>query len=88
MYQTVSSNIINNNNTSDLSITRVTTLKLLERMRVISNPRPRTSFYNTRSPLLQDTYNDNRIRYTQDLFYNYLYKFTNSYPDSSGNNMY
>lgn len=35
MKQTVSSNIIKNNNTSDLSITRVTTLKLLERMRVI-----------------------------------------------------
>jgi hypothetical protein len=44
--------------------------------------------YNTRSPLLQDTYNDNRIRYTQDLFYIYLYKFPNSYPKNSGNNMY
>ena len=52
------------------------------------NPNPRISFYSTRSPLLQDTYQDNRIRYTQDLFYYYLYKFPNSYIGSSGNNMY
>ena len=57
-------------------------------MKVIYNPRPRISFYSTRSPLLQDKYNDNRIRYTQDIFYNYLYTFTNSYLDGSGNNMY
>ena len=54
----------------------------------ISNPRTRNSFYSTRSPLLQDKYNDNRIRYTQDIFYNYLYTFTNSYPNCTGNNMY
>ena len=89
MKQTVSSNIIKNNNTSDLSITRFTTWSSMNVWELyISNPRPRTSFYSTRSPLLQDMYNDNRIRYTQDLFYIYLYMFPNSYPNSSGNNMY
>ena len=57
-------------------------------MKFTHNPRPRISFYSTRNPLLQDKYNANRIRYTQDLFYIYLYTFTNSYPDGSGNNMY
>ena len=52
------------------------------------NPRPRISFYSTRSPLLQDKYNSNRIRYTQDLFYIYLYTFSNSYLGSSGNSIY
>ena len=35
-------------------------------------PKPRTSFYRTRSPL-QDKYKAINIRYTQDLFYTYHY---------------
>lgn len=48
---------------------------LTKRIRKIYELYLRISFYTTRSPLLQDKYNANRIRYTQDLFYNYLYAF-------------